>query len=122
MATHEDVRAICQRLPGAIEVSGRFGFEIDVKGKRKGFVWSWLERVEPKKARVVNDFVLAVLTPNLQAKELLLASDPEKFFTETHYNGFPAVLVRLEKIDAEELAELMLEAYQARLTKKTSGR
>ena len=30
---------------------------------------------------------------------MLIASDPEKFFTEPHYNGFPAVLVRLAAID-----------------------
>lgn len=109
-------------LPGTTEGIGRFAFEVEVKGKRRGFVWSWAERVDPKKARVVNDSVLAVLTPNLEAKELLLASDPEKFFTEPHYNGYPAVLVRLEKISAEELEGLISEAYQARLPKPKPGR
>lgn len=122
MATHDDVRAICSMLPGTTEGIGRFAFEVEVKGKRRGFVWSWAERVDPKKARVVNDSVLAVLTPNLEAKELLLASDPEKFFTEPHYNGYPAVLVRLEKISAEELEGLISEAYQARLPKPKPGR
>ena len=117
MATHDDVRRICSRLPGAIEGSGRFAFEVEVKGKMKGFCWSWAERVEPKKARVVNDDVLAVSVPNLEAKEVLLASDPVKFFTEPHYNGYPAVLVRLEAIPAEELEDLLLEAWRTKAPK-----
>ncbi len=40
-------------------------------------------------------------------KEALLASNEETFFTEPHYNGFPAVLVRLPLIAIAELEELM---------------
>jgi len=43
---------------------------------------------------------------------MLIAADPEKFFTEPHYNGFPAVLVRLPAIDDEELAELLTDAWR----------
>ncbi len=114
MATHDDVRKIASRLPGAVEGEGRFGFGVEVKGKAKGFVWSWAERVEPKKARVTNDAVLAVRVPNLTAKELLIASDPDRFFTEPHYNGFPAVLVRLGAIAAEELDDLIVEAWRCK--------
>ena len=49
---------------------------------------------------------------SLAEKEELLAADPEKFFTEPHYNGFPAVLVRLPAIDAGELAELITDAWR----------
>jgi hypothetical protein len=69
------------------------------KGKLKGFAWAWNERIEPKKPRVPNPEVLAVRVANQAEKEALLAADPEKFFTEPHYNGFPAVLVRLSSID-----------------------
>lgn len=117
MATQDDVRRIASRLPGAIEGIGRFAFEVEVKGKMKGFCWSWAERVDPKKARVVNDNVLAVSVPNLEAKEVLLSSDPAKFFTEPHYNGYPAVLVRLEAIPAEELEDLLLEAWRTKAPK-----
>ena len=37
---------------------------------------------------------------------------PEKFFTEPHYNGFPAILVRLPEIEVEELAELIGDAWR----------
>ena len=114
MATQDDVRKIASRLPGAIEGEGRFGFSVEVKGKHKGFLWSWAERVDPKKARVINDGVLAVSVPNLTAKELLIESDPEKFFTEPHYKGFPAVLVRLKKIKSKELEDLVIEAWRCK--------
>ena len=47
-----------------------------------------------------------------EEKLVLIASDPEKFFTEPHYNNFPAVLVRLDAIDGDELAELLTDAWR----------
>jgi hypothetical protein len=82
------------------------------KGKQKGFAWAWNERIEPKKPRVPNPEVLAVRVANLAEKEELLAADPQKFFTEPHYNGFNAVLVRLPSIDLSELAELITDAWR----------
>jgi hypothetical protein len=41
----------------------------------------------------------------------LLAAGEEKFFTEPHYNGFPAVLVRLAAIETDELEELITDAW-----------
>ena len=45
-------------------------------------------------------------------KEALLASNEETFFTEPHYNGFPAVLVRLPLIAIAELEELIVDAWR----------
>ena len=72
-----------------------------------------LSRAEPKKPRVPNESVLAVRVANLHEKDTLLADDPAKFFTEPHYNGFPAVLVRLAAIDVAELAEVITDAWRA---------
>jgi hypothetical protein len=62
MARPSDVVRIASALPGAVRGGSaeRLSFEVEVKGKRKGFCWSWLERVHPKKARVPNLAVLAV--------------------------------------------------------------
>ena len=116
MATQDDVRRIAARLPGAQEGDGRFGFSVLVKGKAKGFVWSWAERVDPKKGRVPNDAVLAVLVRNLDEKEMILGSDTRKFFTESHYDGYPAVLVRLAEIEADELEDLIVESWRCKAT------
>ena len=49
---------------------------------------------------------------DLAEKELLIAAEPDKFFTEPHYNGFPAVLIRLPAIGVEELEALIREAWR----------
>lgn len=115
MATHDDVRQIASELDGAIEGEDRFGFSVMVKGKAKGFLWTWAERVHPKKPKVINDAVIAVVVPNELAKEMLIASNPAIYFTEPHYDGYLAVLVRLEAISVEELRPLIQEAYSCKL-------
>ncbi|MBS1704656.1 MAG: hypothetical protein JST40_02190 [Armatimonadetes bacterium] len=111
MATLDDVRRICSELEGAVEGSPDFGFGVLVKGKVKGYVWSWKERVEPKKPRVENLEVVAIRLPNLLAKEVLENSSPGWWVDDPHYHGYPAVLVRLEKISVEELADLLIEGH-----------
>jgi len=113
MANQDEVRRIAERFPGAIEGSERFGYSVMVKGKAKGFCWSWAERVHPKKARVINDSVLAIRVPNLNAKDLILGSSPTWAVDDPHYNGYPAVIVRLSDISFEELEDLLVEAWKS---------
>jgi hypothetical protein len=113
MADQSDVRRIAMSLPETTEETGQFAFAVRNGAKAKGFAWVWMERVEPKKPRVPRHDVLAVRVANASEKEMLLASDPEKFFTEPHYNGFPAVLVRLTAVGVDELAELLVDAWRS---------
>jgi hypothetical protein len=117
MATQEDVRQIALSLPEAEEERDRFAFSVRNKGKLKGFVWAWNERVEPKKPRIPRDDVVAVRVPNLDEKTLLLSADPDRFFTEPHYNGFPAVLVRLPAVDLDQLELLIRDAWRCQAPK-----
>ena len=55
--------------------------------------------------------VLMVGVGDLGEKEAVLASDPRAYFTVPHYDGYPAVLVRLARCDPEELRELLLDAW-----------
>jgi hypothetical protein len=48
----------------------------------------------------------------METKELLLEAAPERFFTDDHYRGYPAVLVRLSEIEADELAGLLRQAWK----------
>ncbi len=112
MATQNDVRRIALSLPGASEEKGRFAFSVENKGKAKGFAWVWLERHDPKQARVPNPEVLAVRVADQNEKAALLAGDPRKIFTEPHYNGYPAVLVRLKAVTKAELRELIVAAWR----------
>jgi hypothetical protein len=78
--------------------------------KDKSFAWTYQEKVAGMRGRVERPDVLAVRVASLEEKETLLAADREKFFTDEHYNGYPAVLVRLAVIETDELAELLGEA------------
>jgi hypothetical protein len=111
MATQADVRRIALSLPGTVEADNRFAFEVPNKGKMKGYAWVWLERVTPKKARIPQPKVLAIRVATLDDKEILLRLNPKKFFTEPHYNGYPAVLVHLAAVTAGELRPLLREAW-----------
>jgi hypothetical protein len=117
MATQADVRRIALSLPGAQEGKDRFAFFVMDKGKPKGFAWVWLERAEGKTARVPNKDVLAVRVTNNAQKDLILASDRKKFFTEQHYNGYPAILVRLKEATVADLRVLLEEAWRCRAPK-----
>ncbi|HET7042000.1 MAG TPA: hypothetical protein VFI13_08265 [Gemmatimonadales bacterium] len=112
MATHADVRRIALSLPGTVESEADFSFAVVVKGKAMRFVWLWRERVHPKKPKVRNPKVLAVRTGSLDDKEFLLRADPKIFFTESHYDGYPAVLVRLPEVRVPRLREILTEAWR----------
>jgi hypothetical protein len=127
MASQADVRRIALSLPGTEEASGHFAFSVRNKGKLKGFVWVWMERLAPKKPRVPQPNVIAVRVASLVDKDFLLNLDPAKFFTEPHYDGFPAVLVRLPAVTARELRPIITEAWQCQApreleTKKKASR
>jgi hypothetical protein len=114
LADQDDVRRIALALPETSEGEDRFAFSVRAGAKQKAFVWAWNERVEPKRPRVARADVLAVRVADGYDKEALLASDEATFFTEPHYDGFPAVLVRLPLISVAELAELIEDAWRCR--------
>lgn len=119
MVTLEQMRALCLSFEGVSEscnYEGQVSFGVEVKGKVKGIAWMWRERVDPKKKKEINPGVFAIPTADLNVKEMLLTSDmgAGKVFTEPHYNGYPAVLVRLSLITEPELKDILTEAYASR--------
>ncbi len=112
MADLNDVHRIALSLPETILDDDRIAFSVNNNGKRKGIAWVWMERIHPKKARVPNLNVIAIRVRDLAEKDMLLAARPSTLFTEPHYNGFPAVLVRLAAVDVDELEELILNAWR----------
>lgn len=118
MATQGDARRIALSLPDTAQEPGdRFSIAVRHGSKLKAFVWVWLERIEPKKARVPQPKVLAVRTASLDDKEFLLEWKPEWFFTEPHYNGYPAVLLKLPAISVKELRPIIEEAWACQAPK-----
>jgi hypothetical protein len=58
--------------------------------------------------------ILGARTESLLAKDALIASAPETYFTIAHFDGYSAVLARLDVIPADELRELIIEAWLAK--------
>jgi hypothetical protein len=61
---------------------------------------------------------LVVRVTDLGEREALLQGQPDAFFSTPHYDGHPYVLVRLEAVDPDELAELVEEAWRIRAPKR----
>lgn len=121
MASWDDVRRIALALPETSERSSREHAFWRVRDK--GFVWE--RPLRPADVRALGDDVptgpiLGVRVEHLGAKEALLADDPDVFFTTPHFDGYPAVLVRLDRIALDELNELIVEAWLARAPQRLS--
>ena len=112
------VRRMAAALPEVEDRSSETALSFYVGGKQ--FAWSWNERVDPKKPRVPRLGVLVVRCDGA-AKDAILASDPAVFFTEPHFDGFPAVLVRLETVDRATLEGLLKAAWRTVAPKKRAG-
>jgi hypothetical protein len=69
------------------------------------------------------DDVLMFRVPDLDVKELLLSDERGVYFTTPHFNGYPAVLVRipdLARLDRDELGDLVAEAWLTRAQKRVA--
>lgn len=59
-----------------------------------------------------------VLMCSIEEKEALLASGDAAFYTTPHYDGYGAILVDLDRIDREQLVELIEESWRIKASKK----
>ena len=120
MATWRDVRRIALKLPGTSEEVRSSGTPAWIVNK-KFFVWERpLRRADIAALgdRAPTGPILGMRTADLEMKDVLLASDPKVFFTTPHFDGYPAVLIRLDKISTSQLKEVIVEAWLARAGKR----
>jgi hypothetical protein len=119
MADLEDVRKLALSLPHTSERLSRGRLQWMVRDKL--FVWERPLRpreVEQLGGRVPSGPILGARVEHLGAKEALLADDPALFFTTPHFDGYPAILVALERADTHDLHEIVTEAWLARAPKR----
>ena len=117
MATIDDVRALALSFPETHE---------KVDGHRGGAGWRTRDGLfvwerGPSKADLAKlaqlgrswpeGPVVGVATDGLDAKEALLETFPDAFFTIPHFDGYAAVLARLDGIDPELLREVVTDAW-----------
>lgn len=119
MATWDDVRRIALVLPETTEESSRGVSGWQVKGK--GFVWERPLRKSDLEAlgdTTPGGPILGARVLDIGVKAALIADEPDVFFTTPHFDGYPAVLVRLDRIGVAELEELIVEAWLDRAPKR----
>jgi hypothetical protein len=119
VATWEDVRRIALALPQTSEREARGLLRWVVKDKL--FVWDRPLRRSDLEALgddAPDGAILGARVEHLGAKEALLADASGVFFTTPHFDGYPAILVRLDDIAIEDLTEVIVEAWLARAPKR----
>jgi hypothetical protein len=119
VATWRDVRRLALALPGTVEATepGTYAWSVHKKGI------AWQRPLRPGDIAALGKDapagpILCIRTPDLEFKELLLASDPAVFFTTPHFNGYPAILIRLGAISSKQLKEVLTEAWLSRAPKR----
>lgn len=121
MAEWSDVERIALALPETSERPAYGNAAWRVRDK----IFVWERPLRPKEASALGDHapsgpILAVRVEDLGVKEALLQTDPDTFFTTPHFDGYAAVLIRLDRISVEELNELIVEAWLCRAPKRVA--
>lgn len=121
VATWDDVRRFALALPQSEEQQRRGLMFWVVRDKL--FVWERPLRrsdLEALGEAAPAGPILGARVEHLVAKEALISDNPDVYFTTPHFDGYPAVLVQLEKITLDELEELIVEAWLARAPKRVA--
>ena len=126
MATLDDVRAIVRELPDSAE---------GVEGHRGGVAWRaakglfvWERGPSQRDLHQLADLgrawpggvVVGVRTEGLDGKAAVLGAYADVAFDIPHFEGYPAVLVPLDRIDVERLRELVLDSWLLRTSARTA--
>ena len=101
MVNEDDVRRVALSLPATTERPsyGTPGFRVRDK---------LFARIRPEDDSVV------VWCADVGEKEALIASEPDKFFTVPHYDGYPTVLVNMNGVGIDDLTEALTESWRLR--------
>jgi hypothetical protein len=120
MASWADVAEIALGLEGAEEGTS-YG---NRAWKRGGKLFAWERPLRKGEVETLGGFepegeaptgeILGVRVADEEAKEALLSSRPELYFTTPHFDGHPTVLVRLDRIARADLEEAIAEAWASR--------
>jgi hypothetical protein len=114
----EDVRRLAAALPELDESTTHGNLAWKVRGKL--FAWERPLRASDRAALgadAPDGPILGLRTDGQTGKEAVLATGAPACFTTPHFDGYPAVLVQLDVVAADELAELVVEAWLAQAPK-----
>jgi hypothetical protein len=110
MITIDQIRVLALALPEA-EERASYGGRPSWRAGPRMFAWV---REDPE--------ALVVWVDSVEDKHALIATSPDTFFTTSHYDGQPIVLVNFETIEIDEARELIIDSWRARAPKKLVAR
>jgi hypothetical protein len=123
MATWADVERLAMAMPqAAARDSGQGHREWRVRDK----LFAWERPLRKGDLEALGDDaptgdILAVRTPDEGGKFALVADAPDIYFTTPHFNGYPAVLIKLDRIPVDELREAIVESWLTQVTKRMAA-
>ena len=120
MVTWDDVARACLALPATTEA-------VSASGRRRWLVrGKTFVRERPLHRKDLDELgaaapegpVLVAYVPDEGAKAALRATEPDVWFTTTHFHGLPALMCRLDRLDRQALTELVAEAWAGRAPRR----
>jgi hypothetical protein len=113
MASLDDVRRLALALP---ETSENIRTQGDAHWRVKDKLFVWERPLRKGDLAALGDAaptgtILGVRVADVGVKQALVEAQPDIYFTTPHFNGYPAVLVKLDTIDLAELEEIIIEAW-----------
>jgi hypothetical protein len=124
VVTFDDVARMARELPEVVEA--------ERQGRRTWFVdgkaFAWERPFTKADLRRFGDEeppdgpILAVSVGDLMEKEAVLSAGAEAFFTIPHFEGYAAVLIRLDDVDPGTLEEALLDAWLAKAPRRVADR
>jgi len=120
VATWSDVRRLAGSLPEVDEQTMADG-TARWRVRRVLFLWERPLRradLEALGDRAPGEMPLAARVADLGVRAALIADQPDVFFTTPHFENYPAVLARLDRLSAQDLEELVVEAWLQRAPTK----
>lgn len=122
MPTLDDVARIALALPETSEGVSRGWRQWLVR--KKLFVWE--RPLLGPDLKALGDAapggpILGARVEHEGAKAALIADDPEVFFTTPHFEGYPAILVQLDRVAPAVLEEVVVEAWLDRAPKRVAA-
>jgi hypothetical protein len=117
MAQWADVARCAARLPELVDADDRHDWRV----RGKPVAWERpLRQMDQTHlgATAPTGPILGVRVPDLDTKDVRLSELHPAVFVTPHFDGYPAVLVDLESIDADDLAELLIDAWRTQAPKR----
>jgi len=122
MVSLDDVARMATGLPEVVEIEQRGSRAWAVPGATKSGgakVFAWERPFSKADIRRYgaepppDGPILAIRVADLHEKEAVLAENPDAFFTIPHFDGYAAVLVRLDAATEGALREALLDGWRA---------